>query len=138
MRVGPLVVACLSLAALLHGNMNDSPLFDTTWLAGLFTSVIAVLPQLWLITMTGGSAGALTSHYIAAMAISRVLSGSFMWMARAHISCKHYMDGLEHTVIAIFVAHLLHIILLGDFAFHYVRSLLRGGIYAPMDFNYEV
>lgn len=136
--IGPLVLFCYGLAALLHGNMDDSPLFDTLWLAGLFTSVVAVLPQFWLITSSGGWAGALTSHYIAAMALSRFLSGCFMWMARRFITCEPYVAGVEHTIIAIFIAHLVHAVLLGDFAFHYLRSVLRGGFCQPVRFTIEV
>merc|ERR1719327_2517020 len=34
--LAPLVVGSLILAALLHGNMNMRPLFDTLWMTGLF------------------------------------------------------------------------------------------------------
>jgi hypothetical protein len=138
LRVGPLVLMALGLAAVLHGEMDDAPLFDTLWLAGLFTSVVAVLPQFWLITNSGGWTGALTSHYIASMAISRFLSGCFMWMARNHITCKPYIASIEHTIIAIFVAHFVHVALLGDFAFHYLRSIVRGGVCQPVKLSFEV
>ncbi|CAE7718334.1 kdelr1, partial [Symbiodinium sp. KB8] len=70
----PVVLACLVLAAIFHADMNARPVFDTLWMAGLFISAVAVLPQLWLISKTGGKVEPLTSHYIAAMAISRALS----------------------------------------------------------------
>jgi len=137
-RVYPLVLMCLALAAVLHGDMDDNRFFDTTWLAGLFTSVIAVLPQFWLIMSSGGWTGALTSHYIAAMALSRFLSGCFMWMARYYITCEPYIAGIQHTIIVIFIAHFVHVALLGDFAFHYLRSVLRGGFCQPVQFSLEV
>ena len=138
LQVGPLVLGCLALAALLHGDMDDNPIFDTLWLAGLFTSVVAVMPQFWLIMKTGGWAGPLTSHYIASMAVSRVLSGCFMWMARQHMTCEPYINGVEHFVISIFLAHLVHAVLLGDFAFHYARSVLRRGVCEPVQLQFEV
>jgi hypothetical protein len=134
-RVGPLVLVCLCLAALLHGDMDDHAIFDTTWLAGLFTGAVAVLPQFWLILHNGGWAGALTSHYIAAMALSRILSGWFMWMARHHISCEPYIGEIQHTIIAIFIAHAFHATMLTDFAYHYVRNMLRGGLCQPVQFS---
>jgi hypothetical protein len=137
-RVAPLALVAVALAAVLHGEMDDDPLFDTLWLAGLFTSVVAVLPQFWLIMGSGGWAGALTSHYMAAMGLSRVMSGCFMWMARNHITCVPYGAGIQHTIIAIFVAHFVHIVLLGDFIFHYFRSFLRGGVCQPVRFSVEV
>lgn len=136
-RVGPLLLVCLVLGALFHGDMDEKPIFDSLWLAGLFTSVVAVLPQFWLITRSGGWAGAMTSHYIAAMALSRVLSGCFMWMGRAHITCEPYVTGVEHTIIAIFIAHVGHIVLLADFAYPYARSVVRRGLCHPMPLTSE-
>merc|ERR1719478_1924189 len=138
LRVAPMVVCSLALAALLHGDMDDNAIFDTLWLAGLFTSVVAVLPQFWLITSSGGWAGAMTSHYIAAMALSRILSGYFMWMAREYITCEPYIRGVQHTIVAIFIAHIAHAVLLGDFAFHYGRSVLRQGVCQPVKLSFEV
>jgi ER lumen protein retaining receptor len=138
LRVGPMVLVCLGLAALLHGDMDDNAIFDTLWLAGLFASVVAVLPQFWLITSSGGWTGALTSHYIAAMAMSRLLSGCFMWMARNYITCAQYIHGVEHTIIAIFAAHIVHGALLCDFGFHYGCSVMRKGVLEPVQLTFDV
>merc|ERR1740127_232834 len=128
MSILPIAVGALVLAGLLHGNMNGRPIFDTLWMTGLFVSTVAVLPQLWLITKTGGSAEALTSHYIAAMAVSRVLSGIFMWHARRDITCNPWMSGMNHAIWAILGAHVLHLVLLGDFAFYYIKAVLARGL----------
>jgi hypothetical protein len=138
LRVGPMVLASLILATVLHGDMDDNPIFDTLWLAGLFTSVVAVLPQFWLITSSGGWTGALTSHYIAAMALSRLFSGYFMWLARNFITCSQYIQGVEHTIIVVFLAHIVHAALLGDFAFHYARSVIRNGVLKPVQLTFDV
>jgi hypothetical protein len=137
-RVGPLVLTCLVLAVVLHGDMDDNKLLDILWLAGVFTGVVAVLPQFWLITSSGGWSGALTSHYIASLALSRFLSGCFMWMARHFITCEPYVANIEHTIIAIFFAHFVHIVLLGDFMLIYVRSLFQKGVCESVLFSVEV
>jgi hypothetical protein len=49
----PVTVVAIVLAALLHGDMNDRPLFDSIWMAGLFIRTVAVLPQLWLSSHAG-------------------------------------------------------------------------------------
>merc|ERR1740129_1853096 len=97
-------------------------------MTGLFISVVAVLPQLWLITRSYGRCEALTSHYIAAMAISRLLSGTFMWHARFDITCVQFVDGYNHAVWAILGAHALHLIFLADFAFYYVKAVFQNGL----------
>jgi len=128
MPISPVAIGALVLAALLHGNMNGRPVFDTLWMASVFMSAVAVLPQLWLITKTGGRVEALTSHYITAMAVSRVLSGMFMWHAFNDITCIAWITGFNHASWAIMAAHLLQMLLLGDFAYYYVKAVLASGL----------
>jgi hypothetical protein len=125
--ISPLILGAFVLAALLHGNMNNRPLFDSLWMASLFLSTIAVLPQLWLITRTSGRVEALMSHHIAAMAAGSMLSGMFMWHARHDISCQPWIGEFNHAIFAILSAHLLHMVLLGDFAYYYIRAVITRG-----------
>ena len=90
------------------------------------SGVVAVLPQLWLITRTGGCVDALTSHYIAALALSRVLSGLFMWAARDAIGCVPWFGSFNHALYAILGVHALHLLLLGDFMCYYVLAAAQG------------
>lgn len=124
----PMVAGCFLAAALLHADMNSRPLFDTLWMTGLFLSVVSVLPQLWFISKTGGVVQACTGHYIAMLAVSRALSGVFMWHARHDIVCQPWMDGVNHAIWAILSAHALHLILLGDFGFYYVKAVMQQGL----------
>jgi len=124
----PMVVGALIVSFFLHGNMNGRVIFDILWLTSLFMSTVAVLPQLWLITRTGGSVEALTSHHIAAMAGSRMLSGIFMWHAREDITCVPWIAGFNHTSWAILGAHFLHMLLLADFAYYYVKAVIACGL----------
>jgi ER lumen protein retaining receptor len=133
-RASKAVLGCFILAVFLHADEDRRPIFDTIWMTGLFAGVVAVLPQLWL-SSESGHVEALTSHYIAALALSRVLSGMFMWAARNHISCKPWISGINHGVVAIFGAHILHLLLLGDFAFVYMRSAFGQGLGAPLDLS---
>lgn len=123
----PVLAFSFPAAALLHSDLDDRPLFDTLWMAGLFMGVLAVLPQLFLISRRG-RVEALTAHYIAAMAVSRVCSGSFMWHAREDIGCAPWIEGVNHAIYAILGAHLLHLILLGDFGYYYFRAMASGGL----------
>jgi len=131
--IGLLTVVSIALAFVLHSDMNDRPIFDSLWLAGLFLGVLAVLPQLWLITRSGGKVEALTSHYIAMMAVGRLLSGIFMWHARSDITCAPWVTGVNHAVWAILGAHALHLFLLADFGFIYVRTMITLGIQARLE-----
>jgi len=129
----PVVLGCLLLGGVLHADMNARPVFDTLWLSGLFVSTLAVLPQLWLISKNGGRVQALTSHYIAAMAVSRLLSGIFMWHARFDITCEPWIEGFNHASWSILGAHALHLLLLGDFGYYYLKSVMSKGLTAELD-----
>jgi len=129
----PLMLLSLILAALFHADMNARPVFDTLWMTGLFADVIAVLPQLWLISRTGRRAEALTSHYIAAMALSRVLSGLFMWAARHDLTCTEWVSGINHAVWAILAAHVLHFVFIADFAYYYMKAITLKGLTGLVD-----
>lgn len=127
LRIFPIALCALLLASLVHGNMNGRIIFDTLWMTGLLISAVSVLPQLWLITRTGGRVEALTSHFIAAMAVSRILSGIFMWHARRDITCIPWIAGFNHTSTTILAAHLVQMLILGDFGYMYIKGVLTGG-----------
>merc|ERR1719454_1608419 len=98
MCVGPMAVICILMGVLLHGDMDGNVIADSLWLAGLFVSVVAAIPQYWLIMKSSGEAHFLTAHYIAATALDRVLSGVFMWHSRAWITCEPWIGAFQHTV----------------------------------------
>jgi len=131
--IAPLVFGSLVLAALLHADMDDHPLFDTLWMTGLFCGTVSVLPQLWLTMQTGGQAPALMGHYIAATALGRILSGYFMWEARYDITCSYWIEGFEHARYTILLTHAAHVLLLVDFAISYAKSMAQKGVSGALD-----
>eukprot|EP00929_Paragymnodinium_shiwhaense_P028751 TRINITY_DN165_c0_g3_i1.p1 TRINITY_DN165_c0_g3~~TRINITY_DN165_c0_g3_i1.p1 ORF type:complete len:331 (+),score=67.68 TRINITY_DN165_c0_g3_i1:117-995(+) len=131
--IAPLVLGAFVLAALFHADMNARPLFDTMWMVGLFLSAVAVMPQLWLLNHAGGRVEALMSHHIAVMAVATMLSGVFMYHAREDIVCNPWIKDVNHSVIAILGAHLLHLLLLSDFAYLYVKAIATQGLGCQLD-----
>jgi len=126
--VVPVVIASFFVAALMHGDMNARPLFDTLWMTGLLVDNLAVAPQLWLITRSGGRVGGMTSHHMAAMALSRFCSLAFFWEAWHDITCAPYVEGVNQAMWTIFLAHMVHLLLVADFVFFYGRAALRHGL----------
>lgn len=138
MPILPIILSCLTLAGLFHADMNDRPAFDTAWMTGLFISAVAVMPQLWLIGKTGGKVEPLTAHYIAAMAVSRALSGTFMWHARHDVTCNEWVNGYNHAPWVILGAHALHLLLLCDFGYYYIKSVMKSGLTAEVQLGMEL
>jgi len=123
-----LVVVCYVLAAAFHANLNKRPLYDTFWMAGTFLGAVAPLPQLWLMATNNGQADALMCHTIAVMAVGRAMTGYFMWYARHQIKCIPYILGVNHAVLFVLGAHLLGLLLVADFAYHYIKALAVQGL----------
>jgi len=129
----PMVLGCILLAAILHADMNARPIYDTLWMSGLFLGSVAILPQLWLITRTGNQVEALMSHYIAVMALGRGLAGYFMWLAREDVTSQPWIEGVNHAILAVLAAHLLNLVLLGDFAYFYIKALATQGLNCKLE-----
>jgi len=129
----PIALGCFVTAMLFHADNHDRPMFDCLWMAGLLMSVAAVIPQYGVIIRSGGQVQALVSHSIAAMGVSRACSGIFMWNAREHITCKFWIHDFNHAILVILAAHALHIVLLSDFAYYYLKSVATHGFRRQLD-----
>jgi len=127
-QVWPIVAGSFVLACLFHANLCANHVFDTLWMTGLFSGSIAVLPQFGLICNRGGRVEAFTSHYIIALASSRFSNGYIMWLAGDQLKANHeWIRGFMHAKWVIWAAHLVQILLVTDFAYHYVRSAILYG-----------
>jgi len=123
-HAAPFVMCSLVLAILLHGDLDDIALFDASWMCGLFVSSVAVVPWLKMLMKIGGSnVPTMTSHVIAVMAFSRTLSTSYMWYAYPEIThSQPWFGSFNHTGYAVITAHVLHLMLLGTFAYYYLAT----------------
>lgn len=131
----PFAAASLLLASLLHGNLDDNRIFDMSWMCGVFISAVAVIPQLSMMTRRGGSIPPLTSHFVAMMAVSRLLSGSYMWQAYPEIECDPWFGFSKYAGFSVIAAHAVHLLLLGDFAYFYGKNIAKSGLSAPLDLS---
>jgi hypothetical protein len=134
----PLGLGALVLATVFHANMNKSPFYDTLWMCSVFASAISVLPQLWMMAHRRGKCAALTSHFVAVMALARVLSGTYMWHAYPEIDADPLFGNVKYAGYAVIVAHVVHLLLLGDFAFYYVKNVAEAGLSADLDLSHQV
>merc|ERR1719272_1557951 len=137
------VTVCFILACLFHADLDKRPLFDAIWLCGHFLASTAVIPQLWLMAGKKTAVPALMSHFVAVMVLSRVMCGAYMWKAHREITCEPWyggnppLDGADcyHAGIAILVSHALHLLLLADFAYFYIKNLATSGLSSPMQIS---
>jgi hypothetical protein len=132
----PFAVVCLVLAANLRGNLDMRPIFDTLWMCSVYTSAICLLPQLWMMTHSGKSVPALTGHFIAVMAVARIVSGAYMYHAVEEIESDGFWIGtFNHAGYSVLAAHVVHLVLLGDFGYFYFKNLATKGVDAPLNLS---
>jgi len=139
LSVTPFAVGSLVLAFFLHADLDDNPLFDTLWMCGLFVGAVAVVPQLWLMTRNRTNVPAMMGHFVAVMAISRLLSGAYMWHAHEEITSEPWMKvkgkDFNHAGYAILAGHAVHLMLLADFAYYYVKNVATRGLSSPLELS---
>merc|ERR1719498_2380214 len=124
LEIKPLIMACCALALLIHPDLNDRPLFDTLWTASLYIDSVSMLPQLWMMTRSGGSQ-VLTSHYVAAMALSRMMNFVFWFHGYPELALIEEEGGEPGSNVAgyaVVVAHVVQLALMADFLWYYVRA----------------
>merc|ERR1719409_2146527 len=119
MDIKPILIGCLVAAVLVHPDLNDRPIFDSLWAASLYVDVAAMAPQLWMMTKVGGCE-ALTSHYAAAIATSRVVNLIFWYHGYEELAPED--DSANYAGYAIILAHALQILLMADFVVLYLKS----------------
>jgi len=128
-----IVLGCFLLAALVHPELNNRPLFDILWTAALYIDVVAMMPQLQLMAKTSGSAEALTSHFVGATALSRGTSLVFWYMGYQELAP---LDGSFNLAgWAILSAHIVQMILLCDFMFYYIRACVKDGCHPQLSLS---
>jgi hypothetical protein len=136
---------CVSLAAgafvlaiLLRGNLDDNAIFDTLWMWGTLVSAVAAIPQLQLMTRNYGCVPALTSHFVAVLGLGRCLSSVYMWHAFEDIECDPWITNFNHAGYAVLLAHVLHLLLLVDFAYYYCKNITTSGLQSPLPKSWVV
>lgn len=122
MDVLRLVPGCVVFAVFIHGNLNNSFLFDTIWTLSMNLDTIALLPQLWMLSKIG-EVECMTSHFVFAMIVSRTCAFAFWWYGYTELARTRGPNLAGWQLLA---AHGLQLALSLDFLYYYVSSRIRG------------
>jgi len=118
------IPGCMLLALFLHGNLNNSPVFDTLWTIGMNLDTLALVPQLWMLTKIGGEVEGQTSNFCAALTVSRVCSFAFWFYGFAELRPRD--GGANVAGWLIIVCHSLQVLLSADFMYYYLSARFSG------------
>merc|ERR1719456_1119654 len=119
--VKPALLFCFFLAVLVHPDLNDRVFFDTIWAAALYVDVVAMVPQLWLMSKVGREVEALTGHYVTCVFASRFVNFTFWYFGFTELAPVD--GGFNFAGWTIIGAQVLQLLLLGDFMYYYVKAL---------------
>jgi len=128
MNIWRAVPAAMVLGVCLHGSLNKSVFFDSTWTIAMNLDTIAMLPQYWMLVKQGGEVEALTSHFVASIMVSRALSLSFWYYGYKELTPKinkKPTGGWNISGWLIIVCHVTQLLMSADFMYHYFSSVMK-------------
>lgn len=119
-----LIGPTLLIALILHPRLNNFLPTDIAWAFALYLESVAVLPQLFMF-MKEGKAQPHTSHFLAAQALSRLMSFIFWASSFSELSDPNHTikQFVGNWVVGI---QLLQLVIMGDFIYHYIRCIQQG------------
>lgn len=119
-----LIVPAAITAMIFHPNLNNFLPSDMAWAFALYLESVTVLPQLFMF-MKEGQAEPFTSHFLAAQALSKIISFIFWASSFSELSNPNHTikSWVGNWVVAM---QLVQLLVMGDFIYHYVRCLRNG------------
>jgi hypothetical protein len=130
-----LILAAFILSLLFHPSLNSFLPVDISWTFALYLESLTVLPQLFMFQRAKQAEPVLT-HFLAAQALSRVLSFVFWANSHAELNDRNHDNHVGASIglgpLKGYVGHwvvvmqLVQIVLMADFLWLYVKCLRRG------------
>jgi len=119
-----LIGPAAAVALILHPHLNNFLPSDIAWAFALYLESVTVLPQLFMF-MKEGKAAPHTAHFLAAQALSRLMSFIFWASSFSELSNPdHYIKQFVGNWVV--VIQLLQLIVMGDFIYHYIQCISKG------------
>jgi len=119
-----LILPALVIALVMHPHLNNFLPSDIAWAFALYLESITVLPQLFMF-MKEGRAQSHTAHFLAAQALSRLMSFIFWASSFSELSNPNHVikQFVGNWVV---VVQLIQLIIMGDFIYHYILCIQKG------------
>jgi len=118
------LLPCVLLALFTHGDLNSNKFFDVMWTISMNMDTVALLPQLWMLTKIGGEVEGMTTHFVAAIFVSRACAMLFWYYGYGELAPSS--GGVNVAGLTIMIMHSLQILFSADFMMHYLKSKFFG------------
>jgi len=127
LKIQYLVPGCLLLAVVLHPDLRIDLAHSLGWTATLYLDVMALMPQVVMMSKGGVLVEAPISHFVAATALSRAVDLWFWYYAFDTVGPIQNQDALlNYSGWLIVFFHVVHLALVADFIYYYIRARCYG------------
>lgn len=121
--VGIVVGGCLVAAFFVHPGRIQDLSGDMCWAAAQYVESFVMIPQLMLVTgVTGQDVEGFTAHMLASVFSAKLCTLAFQWR---YFAAFKSTGGGAYSAYAVFGTQVLQVVMLADFAYYYLRNLVR-------------
>jgi len=119
------IPGCIGFALILRPHFHFwTTSYSLVWSSCLYMDVLALMPQVVMMSRSGGKIEAPIAHFVAATFLSRLedLWDTVMYHPSAHVSsdfCSYWM---------VIVVQAIHLLLVADFMYYYMKARAAGKI----------
>jgi len=114
---------CFILGIWIHGDLNDSFIFDSLWQASTNLETIAMVPQLWMLANMGGEVDMMTGHFVVSIMVSRACSLAFWGYAFREVRSGRGWNIAGWKLLS---CHVTQLLLSADFLYYYLKGAVMG------------
>merc|ERR1712087_17423 len=122
MVLWPVVIPCIIFGMTIHGRLNNCKIFDKVWTVSMNLDTVAMIPQLVMLSRTGGDVDPALSHWVACQFLSRCCGLAFWYEALPDVHARGKKIG-GYWIVG---AHALQVLASLDFMYYYLKSLWSG------------
>eukprot|EP00746_Dinoflagellata_sp_MGD_P003317 gnl/MRDRNA2_/MRDRNA2_106445_c0_seq1.p1 gnl/MRDRNA2_/MRDRNA2_106445_c0~~gnl/MRDRNA2_/MRDRNA2_106445_c0_seq1.p1 ORF type:complete len:317 (-),score=54.16 gnl/MRDRNA2_/MRDRNA2_106445_c0_seq1:49-999(-) len=140
LKVKYLVPGCVVLALVLHPSFKQGLLYSLCWTTSFYVDVLALLPQVVMMSRGNGKVKAPIANFVATTSFSRFVD-LFFWYFRFDLGPQGWMFGINYSGYLIVFWHIVSLCLVADFMYYYLRAKFAGslcGVSEDVDLELEV
>lgn len=122
LKVKYLLPACMALALVLTPQFKQGNLYSFCWTFSFYVDVLALLPQVVMMTFTPGKKVAVPiANYVAATTVSRLIDLWF-WYFHFDLGPQGWWHNFNYSGWIIVGFHIISLLLVADFIYYYLRA----------------
>lgn len=125
LSVKHLLPGCVLLSLVIHPSFSHGWLYSFNWTVSFYIDVLALLPQVVMMSRGAGKVEAPICHFVAATAVSRVFD-LFFWYYRLDLGPQGWIWGFNYSGMLIVVFHLINLCLVADFMYYFIKAKMAG------------